>query len=1240
MFVLSFQQAFAQNSPISLPVFFFRNTGITDSEIGFIVETPELRAAFRSSSVEFKIHGSTEKLRFEGARGDATIEGQRELAGKVNVFHGGDTRTGIETYGQIRYRDLYPGIDLTYAGDGPRIKSEFIAKPGSDVSAIRLNYDGSVWIADNGDLIVRSGDAELRERAPYIHQNGRKIEGRYKLLGAHTAGFEIGAYDPAQTLVIDPTISFSTYLGGSSMGALTAIAVDSSDNVYVTGWTEALNFPIDGAYQASNAGGVDAVVAKLDAAGSALVYATYIGGNGDDRAYGIALDSSNDAYIAGSTASTNFPIVSSLRSALGGARDAFVVKLNPSGNTLLYSTLLGGSNNDWAYAIAVDASGNAYVAGDTQSTDFPVLGAFQSANAGNMDSFVTKLSSTCAIVFSTYLGGAGNEHAGGVAIDSSGNVYVAGGTFSTNFPTLGPLQAANGGGQNAYVTKLKSTGAALAYSTYLGGSSGTTANPEQANAIAVDSSGSAYIAGVTPSTNFPVTTGALQTANAGEADAFAAKINAAGSALVYSTYLGGSGFDQANGIGVDSSGDAYVAGYSSSVNFEVVNAIQPLFGGLYDAFVSELNPAGNALTFSTYFGGTGSDEAMAIVLDSKANMYIAGQTSSTNLPTASAYQNVNNGGAIGFVARLGVTAVPAEVPSVVSVSPSSGSGNTVTFTAQYSDPAGATALQNVSLLVNTSASTNYACYITYNVSSNTFSLADDVATAGSMTVVPNGGSAQNDQCTLIGTGSAVTTSGNTLNMTVQLAFQTSFAGSQTVYLYAQDANGNTGWVSKGTWTVSIPPPLPSAVSVSPNANTGATQTFQFVFADSQNPTNITATAMLFAPSLNSFTNTCYMVYDAVHSTIQLEYNGMNGASERALSSTTTISNSQCAIGAASAQFSGLSLILTVSITFNGSFSGAQNIYMYAADGNGTPNTGWVQEGTYTVAAGGDPMVNSVVPATGSGPGQRFSVTVSDPGGSGFIQDIAVLFSSSNSTLTNACLIVYDRIEGTLSLTYDNPANGATVMQFGSSTVATNDQCTLSAATSTVVFGTTQVVLTLSVAFNATFSGAQNVYVEAVEANANSGWATVGTWTVTGGAPTADSVTPSSGTGSYLVDFTFSATDSVNVNNITEIGMLFTTGAPTNTANACYLLYNRTAGTIGLYDNTGTVLSTKPLGSSAALYNSQCAVGEGSMSISGNSVLFTIQLLFYPAFDTLQTVYEDAIEPSSSSGWVQRGTWTP
>jgi len=478
-------------------------------------------------------------------------------------------------------------------------------------------------------------------------------------------------------------ISYATYLGGTGLGAVTGVAVDSGGNLYAAGWTEALDFPIVVAEQAANAGVVDAFVVKMDPAGNALIYATYIGGKGDDRAAAIAVNASGQAYVTGSTASVNFPLAVPVRATLGGSKTAFVLKLNAAGNTLLYSTYLGGTNYDLGTAIAVDAAGSAYIAGDTQSTNFPVMGGVQTTFGGGTDAFVTKLTTIGAYVYSTYLGGTANEHAGGIGVDASGNAYVAGGTYSTNFPVVGGIQTSNHGGQDAFIAKLSPSGAALLYSTYLGGSG--TGTPEQANGIAVDASGNAYVTGVTNSPDFPVTSGAFQASFNGVSDAFVTKINPAGSAGIYSTFLGGSDFDWGYGIGIDSGGNAYVAGYTSSEDFPQINAVQEAFGGLYDAFISELNPAGNTLLFSSYFGGSGSDVANAVAVSTNGNVFLGGQTSSLDLPLVGPIQSANNGGSIGWLARLGVTAPPPQIPAAVSVTPSSGSGNTVTFTAQYTD---------------------------------------------------------------------------------------------------------------------------------------------------------------------------------------------------------------------------------------------------------------------------------------------------------------------------------------------------------------------------------------------------------------------------------------------------------------------------------------------------------------------------------------------------------------------------
>jgi hypothetical protein len=604
----------AADAQHSLPLFFIPNAGQTGPSLRYVVQTPELRAGFTLDSVVFQIRETQLRVRFAGANPNVSIEAIDPMAARANYLIGDDPaawHTGVPTYRGVVYRNLYPGIDLNYTGSGPKLKSEFLVAPGADPNQIRLEYPGAddhISIDAHGDLVVRAGDAELREQAPVAYQESEgvrhPVRAGYRLAPSHTVAFDLGDYNPALPLVIDPVISYSTYLGGTAMSAVTALALDASGNLYAAGRTEAIDFPVSNAIQAVNRGGVDAFVFKLNAAGNTLLYATYIGGRGDDRAAGIAVDSAGQIYLAGSTASTNFPLVSSIRPALGGTRDAFAVKLNAIGNLMVYSTYLGGSGFDAATAIAVDAAGNAYIAGDTQSTDFPLSNPVQSVFGGKTDAFVTRLTPAGAISFSTYLGGNNDEHVGGVAVDASGGIYLAGGTLSANFPVAAALQAANGGSQDAFVTKISTSPAQLVYSTYLGGTGGQIGTPEQANAIAVDSAGSAYVAGVTNSANFPVTAGAFQTTFNGVQDAFVTKLNAAGSANLYSTYVGSSSFDWASGIAIDTGLNAYVAGYTSSAGFPVVGGVQAGFNGFYDAFVSKLNPLGNGLTFSTLYGGT------------------------------------------------------------------------------------------------------------------------------------------------------------------------------------------------------------------------------------------------------------------------------------------------------------------------------------------------------------------------------------------------------------------------------------------------------------------------------------------------------------------------------------------------------------------------------------------------------------------------------------------------------------
>ncbi|MGH7531585.1 MAG: SBBP repeat-containing protein, partial [Gemmatimonadales bacterium] len=452
----------------------------------------------------------------------------------------------------------------------------------------------------------------------------------------------------------NPVLFYSTYLGGADDDDGRAIAVDADGNAYVTGETASLDFPSTaGAFRATGAGLNDVVVTKLDPTGSALVYSTYLGGSRNDAGHAIAVDAAGYAYVGGRTGSETFPTTAGAFQPTSGPISAntsvgFVTKLDPNGSALVYSTYLGGTTDDEVEAIAVDGTGRAYVTGVTASSDFPTtVGAFGAIDAGQTDAFVTALNATgSALVYSTYLGGGSTETGSGIAVDGEGQAYVTGRTTSPDFPTTaGAFQTTKTTGTTihaAFVIKLNSAGSALVYSTYLAGT-----GSDRGAAIALDagSSPNAYVAGKTSSFDFPTTAGAFQTTLAGLTDAFVTKLNPSGSALVYSTYLGGADDDDNEDIAIDGTGSVYVVGLTASVNFPVTaGAIQPTMRGLTDGFVSKLDPSGSTLPYSTYLGGTGEDEHTAIALDADGSLYVVGTTESIDFPTTAGAFDTTFGG--------------------------------------------------------------------------------------------------------------------------------------------------------------------------------------------------------------------------------------------------------------------------------------------------------------------------------------------------------------------------------------------------------------------------------------------------------------------------------------------------------------------------------------------------------------------------------------------------------------------
>jgi hypothetical protein len=631
------------------------------------------------------------RLQFLGANPAAPITGDTLLPGTVNVLRGNDParwQIGLPTYAGITYEGLYPGVDLHYDGTQRRLKGTYTLAPGADPAQIRWRYDGaeSVTLDADGNLriaVLGSGrqssgagqeTSVLVESAPVAWQErgGERwaVPARYAVAADGSVRFALGAYDPAHPLVIDPTLTYSSYLGGTFGDIGYAIAVDSAGNAYVTGTTQGTPFALG-----------DLFVTKINAAGTAILYSTVLVGNDYDVGYGIAVDAAGHAYVTGESYSTDFPAVNAFQPQNGGFNDAILLKLNPAGTALIYSTYLGGLGSDQAWAIAVDGAGSAHLTGVSGSTNFPLASPFQGQRLGTRDVIVTKFTPDGqALAFSTYLGGTSAydvEVGYGIVVDAAGGVYVTGYTDVANFPLHNPIQATNGGFADTFITKFVPAGTALAYSTYLGGEDNDIAYD-----ITLDAAGNAYVAGYTSSTTFPVVN-AYQPAKSGYDDVFVTKINPAGSAWLYSTYLGGIGHDgQVNTqIAVAADGSMTVAGDTQSSDFPVGNWVQQFHANptYWDIFVTRIAPSGAALLYSTFLGaavpesftGYPTDVAYGLALDKGGNAYLTGQTNSPTWPIAGAPFQPNYGGgdSDGLVAKIDIDPAGPPIPPAPTPGP-------------------------------------------------------------------------------------------------------------------------------------------------------------------------------------------------------------------------------------------------------------------------------------------------------------------------------------------------------------------------------------------------------------------------------------------------------------------------------------------------------------------------------------------------------------------------------------------
>lgn len=664
----------------SLPIAFEPNRGQAPAEVEYLCRSGGYSLTLRSGAATWIGHGSRITASLTGAR-RAQSEPDGLLPGVVNYVarDSASSHTGIPTYARVRYRQVYPGIDVVYYGTHGGLEYDFVISKGADPRQIRVRYQGasSIHLDPAGDLILESSAGTLRQHRPRVYQEiagmRREIAGRYVLRG-NSVGFNLAAYDRHYALIIDPVITWASYFGSANSDSGDAVAADSTGNIYITGST------------ISTFGDANVYVAKLNPSGTTAIYTTVFStasypASDDDLAHAIAVDSTGSVYVAGETASQDFIADGTYitRTAQSGVAHVFITKLDSTGQNLVYSHYVAAGGSEIAYGLAVDASTNAYITGATTSADFPVTtGTAQSVRPGGVDAFVMRFDSTGARTYGTFLGGSGSDYGYAIAVDSSGNAFIAGSTNSTNFPlTTGSYQSKISGGYDAFVTKL-APGGTLVYSTYLGGT-----GDDIGYGIAVDSSGAAYITGEAGTADFPTLNGFQTTFGGGSGDVFVAKLNGSGASLAYSTFLGGTGEDYGNAIAVDSAGNAYFAGGTTSGDLPTSNAFQTSNAGVVTAYVAALDSTGGSLLFSSYLGGSGGasastvgDSINAVAMNCAAGLVVAGTTSSTDFPATSNTFAATylGGGSDAFLAKISAGGTPSLALGGVLNSASNGVG--------------------------------------------------------------------------------------------------------------------------------------------------------------------------------------------------------------------------------------------------------------------------------------------------------------------------------------------------------------------------------------------------------------------------------------------------------------------------------------------------------------------------------------------------------------------------------------
>ena len=1060
---------------------------------------------------ETNVETAVVRMKLAGAVVPARTNGLETLPGVSNYFIGQDAlrwHTDIPNYARIRYESVYSGVDLVAYGNGSQLEYDFEVAPGADPGRIRLGWEGveRMSLNSSGDLVLSTPLGDIVQKRPRVYQeiNGRRvpIASNYILGSRGQVQFALARYDRRRPLVIDPvTLVYASFLGLSAEGQ--TIAVDSTGAAYVAGYTYDTNFPTKSAYQTKNksalygsCGDSTTFVAKFAATGSSLVYSTYLGGTCDDHPNGIAVDSSGAAYIVGTANSSDFPTYAAVQSTCGNDYEGvYVTKLAPAGNALAYSTYLCGGHADDGGGIAVDSSGAAYVTGMTASGNWPLHSAYNPVWNGSQEAFVTKLSATGnSLVYSTYLGGSGNEGGTGIAVDSTGAAYVVGWSSDNNFPLVNPFQSTNRnleGSANVFVTKFSPAGTSLVYSTYLGGNGGSTGAGELPTGIAVDAGQAAFVTGVTYSTNFPLLN-AYQSTNKNQVagTCFVTKFATAGNSLIYSTYLGGSVSsaatgDVCNGISVNSAKEAYVAGQTYSANFPVLSPLQASLGqNSYLAFVTKFTATGG-LSFSTYLGGSnGNAKADAIALDGLGGVYVTGFASSPDFPTTGAYQKTTSTSGGPFVAKL---QDPTSTSTVVNTSPdgftftvdgtSYTAAQSFTWTAGTTHTIAVTSPQTLASVAGTryawsnwSDSGAQSHTITASSSGGTFTATFSpsayllTATAspaadGKVTANPTSADGYYNSGTSVQLTAAANSGYRFVNWTGDLSGATN---PQTVSM---------------TTTHSVTANF-SANTVSPSLTITKTHTGKFA----QGQTNAAYTITVSNQASAGPTSGTVTVTDTIPAYLTLT--GMSGTGWSCSGNSCTRSD----------VLAGGSSYPPITVTVNVAPNAPSQVTNFASVSGGGSNGASASDVT-TTQNNQPPANSSVSPFAGSG-NQTFTVGFSDTNGGANIVH-AYLMVNVQEWVASSCYVDYNVGANTISLMNDAGTAWLGPIAAGSSASLSNSQCTVYASGASASAQGNNLTLNVPLSFQASYAGGtpeKRIFVMATDyAGLTSPWMPFGIW---------------------------------------------------------------------------------------------------------------------------------------------------